>query len=352
MTTKTKTVNLYDVLPLHKPSGSRNKEKNEIITRHDEMNGKVANAYDALHAFGLRQSTISSQLSNLSPISNEFQKINEIRGKFLREYGYLPPSMINGVHLDQNTISLDNSDAIASIAQSPKILGSDVKSITDKFSFLCIPVECLNEKSYERENYYTREAIRNFIKWNSKNDFNVYVISPVEYYSLQNHVHNNTTEKPLYLGNHALNIGAALINIPMFRGILNSINKLDTRVSNLENESSIIKTSIQQMENTIISLQKQVDKQQKELVLQKMQIENQKKEMELFKEMSLRIIDPVLIAFDKNIDITSDEFEDTICFVGPCWGPDFSLEVSMALGASVVKNQRNTLTNSMQQLWN
>lgn len=353
-TEKKNGINLYDILPICKISRRITREKSEIIDEYNLLKSKIYNLQEALKVSGL-DLDYKVEILKKSQGSLKFtERINGLRKKFLVEFGYLPEDLKNSLVLTKSysgEMIKEEKDHLRALSSTSTITGADVKSITDKFAFITIPYECLNEKSFENETYSMKERIRKF-KNSFSEEFDIYVITPIEYYSLNNHVYNNAGEKQLYVGNHYQVFSSVLLNIPMFRGILNTISSINDRVNNLESQVEGIKNSISQMENTIKMLQKQVDKQQEQLILQKLEIKKQGEAMVKFEAMALRVIDPVMIAIKKGVDINTEEFDESICFIGPCWGPDFDENVSLALDLKIIKNQRNLLNKTVSELWN
>ncbi len=349
-------INLYDVLPIFKPSKATSNDKREDIAEFVALEKSIIDLENNLNEYFTTEKT--NQIVKEAVVAQRLvEKLIELRKDFLSKHNYLPDEMLHTVALNESNryhyssiLLKKQSDNITKISKSSKIMGSDVKNITDKFGFITIPLECLNEKSYENEEWYRKKEIVNFGK--NVSDYNVYVITPIEYYSLENHVYKNTKEKGIYAGNHGMIFTSVVINIPMFRSMLNTIANIKDGVDKLQTENINIKQSILQIDNTLKNLQRQVDIQQKQMIQQQLVIQQQTEALQRFEQMALRIIDPVMIAFDKNVDINSAEFDQTCCFVGPCWGPDFDEAVSLALDLKIIKNQRSSLTKSSSELWN
>lgn len=352
-TPKAKSINLYDVLPIFKPSKSTNNVKKEEIADYVELKNSLTSLESSLRTYFNKDTTVDliRKAMNANDVAS---KMFRMRNNFLSDHNYLPEPMQTQLGITDvrynSTILTEERDNLTKMSKSPKILGKDVKAIVDKFGFIAIPVECLNEKSYENEFWTTKKEITNFGK--NLDNYNVYVITPIEYYSLENHVYKNTEEKGIYAGNHTMVFTSVIINIPMFRSMLNTIAGINDGVNKLKTENSTIKQSLQQIDATLKNLQRLVDQQQTQLIQQQLKIKEQTESLQRFEQMALRVIDPVMIAFDKRIDINSDKFDTSCCFVGPCWGPDFDEAVSLALDLKIVKNQRSTLNKSSSELWN
>lgn len=354
-----KNINLYDILPIKTVNKTNNKRKDEIISEFIEIKKSLTDLESNLSIF-FDKKYIYEVFTSLQSKNNTIEKLHELRKSFLHEYNYLPTDMMGMIMIKETSgyweqrglnIISTYEDSLSKLSKSSIISGEDVKSITDSFGFVTIPVECLNEASYENESYQMKREITNFSK-NLENDYDIYVITPIEYYSLENHVYKNKNEKGIYAGQHSMIFTSVIINIPMFRSVLNTIADIDGDVNVLKKEVLVVKDSLSQVQTTLKNLQRQVDKQQKQLIQQRISIEKQAESMVKFESMVLRVIDPVMIAVKKGIDINSDEFDETACFIGPCWGPDFNEVVSMALDLKIIKNQRSKLTKSSNELWN
>lgn len=354
VTTKTKPgINLYDVLPLCPIKKSNNKEKSEIINQILGEKNDFISLNDHLGKY-FNNDVHNSVLNDANLNKEVIKKIDDSRRKFLDKFGYLPTQIQNSIEINKpyynHPFIVEKSDWLTDLSKTPKIKGSDVKEIVDKFNFIAIPFECLNEKSFENETYSMRQSIRNFNN-KLKGDYDVYVITPIEYYSLEKHVKKNTEEKSIYAGQHSMVFTSIIINVPMFRTILNSMADNTEDINSLRNENKQINKSLEQINTSLLNLQRQVDKQQTQLIQQQIQLKDQEMKQERFQEMMLRIIDPVMIAFKIGVDINSDEFDDELCYVGPCWGPDFDEKVSLALDIKVYENQRKKLEKISDEIW-
>lgn len=356
---KSSGINLCDILPLKKISKSNSKEKEELISNFNQSKESFKDLEINMKKF-FDNKRVYSLLSEIQDEKGIIEKLDKMRKEFLYKYNYLPADMMNSNELKLDTYSYGNSqifkekeDLLTKISKTSIISGSDVKAITDKFGFITIPYNCLNEDSFKNESYSKKNEISSFIK--NEEYFDIYVITPVEYYSVENHVYKNTEEKEIYAGQHSMIFASVTINIPMFRSILNTVANISDDVNSLKTETSVIKSSLAQMQTTLQNLQRQVEKQQAQMIQQQIQINEQEqsiKSMQRFQEMILRVIDPIMIAVKKGVNINSDEFDEEACFVGPCWGPDFDEKVSMALDLKIIKNQRTSLTKTSAELWN
>ena len=346
-----KGINLYDIIPIQTINKRVNKEKEEKISEFVKIKSSILDLKTQLNSF-FNTTEIYEVLKKADEKNRTLTKLYNLRKEFLIKYNYLPTEMENTTELDPSSYSsnvlVDKKDILTKLSNSSVISGSDVKSITDKFGFVTIPYECLNEKSFEKESWDIRSEIKNFVN-GLKDTFDIYVITPIEYYSLENHVYQNTKEKQIYSGQHSTVFTSVIINIPMFRSILNTVSDLGDSVDTIKGEISGIKTSLVQIQTTLQNIQRQVDRQQRQLVEQQQKAEEERVK---FEAMVLRMIDPVMIAVKKDIDINSDEFDEACCFVGPCWGPDFDERLSMALDLKIIKNQRSKLTKTANELWN
>jgi len=351
--TKVSGINLCDVLPLQSVSKAKSKEKEMLIQEFLELKLNLVNLEQNLRNFFSKEQT-SQTLKSAEEKKDIINQLNAIRIKFLIEFNYLPSEMLNTINLQyspyNDSIIRDVVDNLTRISNTSIISGQDVKTITDKFGFITIPYNCLNEKSFENESYQKKSEIKNFAQ--NSDLFDIYVITPVEYYSIENHVYKNTQELGIYAGQHSMIFASVTINIPMFRSVLNTVANIGDEVNILKAETTGIKNSLSQMQTTLQNLQRQVDKQQQMLIEQQIQIKQQAETMQRFEEMTLRVVDPIMIAVKKGVNINSDEFDKSNCFVGPCWGPDFDTKVAFALDLKVIKNQRTRLTNTSAELWN
>jgi predicted nucleic acid-binding Zn-ribbon protein len=346
-------INLCDVLPLQTVSKAKSKEKETLIQEFLELKTSLISLEQNLKNFFSKEETAIT-LESAEKKKGIINKLNLLRIKFLSEFNYLPAEMLNTVGLKYDSfekeIVKDVKDNLTKISNSSIISGQDVKAITDKFGFITIPYNCLNEKSFENETYQKKSEIKNFVK--NSELFDIYVITPIEYYSIENHVYKNTQELGIYAGQHSMIFASVTINIPMFRSVLNTVANIGDEVNVLKSETTGIKNSLSQMQTTLQNLQRQVDRQQSQIIEQQLVAKQQAAALQRFEEMALRVVDPIMIAVKKGVDINSSEFDNSACFIGPCWGPDFDMNVALALDLKVIKNQRTKLTKTSAELWN
>lgn len=340
------SINLLDVIPVFKPKEKFGKEEQMEIQNFIDKKNEIEKLIQLTKTYLGNSSVyeVATKLNN-SKVINDFYSLRE---KFLLKNSILPEEIKKGIKLSNYAIWETRTDFISKLSESPKILGSDVKKIADDFGFCVMPFNCLNKASYEKEQYAKKIQIEKFgegLESAGDDVVDIYVISPIEYYSINNHIKNNRTELPIYAGKHASVFASINISLPLFRNILNNIDSLQ-KTTNQNFES--INISINQMQKNISELQKQINKQAEEQIRQN--LEMKKVQLEIQRSYELRALDPIMIAIPSSVSINDDAFDNTKCFIGPCWGPDFSPELAFALNLKIVKNQRKEIEEK-SKIW-
>lgn len=363
VTLEKKGINLLDILPLMKKNSIKQDKKATLVKEYLDTIQRIKD-FEVSLAVNLDKSLIKTTLGfavndKVNGAEPLIERLKNIRLEILSTYGSIPKEVEeyklynfaeNNSFFRKDTQTWDSKYNLSVLNMAPIISGKDVKDIVDKFGFVAMPASCLHEDAYNLAEWPKRKQIDRFKSF--KDSFEVYVIAPLEYYSLENHVRKNTDESPVYSGVHEQTFNAITITLPMFRTMDTQITTLTKDSQMMATNLRVIQTGLNQMRTSINRLQEQFDKQQKAQMLQALKLEEQKRELEAMERSRIRSMDPLMIAFKKGTDINSEEFNELPCFVGPCWGPDFSELVATALDLKVIKNQRSLLTKTATELWN
>lgn len=353
----TKKINLYDILPISKKTAGRKVVDKETI---DKIQKQID---DATTVFNLYKSNDVS----FNPDSDLNKKLivnaNGLRKDyFVRNY-QLPKEIENSItqFMTSNewvggkyeTIfkARYKSDEFTKLSYTPVIEVGKIKKLAMDLDMIVVPFEYLDSQSYASETYKTRNSIKSFAEA-LHTSFELYVLCPINHYSLSNHAKSENPNKQIFAGKHSMIFTSVLMNIPMFRSILNDLSELRDNVDVLKGTISNVKKNMEMMQLQINNLQKQVDQQKEQMlkqqIAQEAQIQSLSKKLS---EMEFRVTDPVLFALPKNIDI-NDFNHDSMCgFVGPVWGPDFDGVALYNLDMEIIKNQRNLLNNTIDKVW-
>lgn len=241
--------------------------------------------------------------------------------------------------LPNELITADRKDALSLAARSPKIELSHVRDVADKLGFIVTPFAYLDKKSYQGEVLEIREAIKGFDS-NLSPYFNIYVLTPVVYYSVENHIKSDA-DLPIYASPACSQAFMAIdISIPVFRTLSQNIDQIRDRTNQLAVGLNKANQEIQNLARRVTELQVQVEKQRREAVLQELRLKKMKEEMAAIQaQRDFLRYEPMMLAIPKNSSINGD----TRAIVGPCWGPDFEDIVLTSLGFTQVPGQREAL---------
>lgn len=338
-TIKFKNINFYDIINLTKPKSTAQKDTiekiekiyNNIMVLKNILSENHGNLeYDTKFFNEYYEKIYSKQYDDIRKkmLFSDGVLINTFKQKYIKERYYDRWGMMQ--------------DDIGDVSEHPCILGKNVKDIVEKFMFVLMPWSCADPSIRELQGT-PNKAIDDFVKECTVVGYNVYVISPIGFYSLRKHLDKNTENLGIYAGHHTILVNSITINIPIFRNIETRINKVEDEIKQMRSTMSqfqIQLTSMQNQMHELLQRQLQQEIQFNAKIREQTALYNQlKQEVEVIK----CLLDPILIAVPEGIDVNSTEFNDTICKVGPCWGPDFTEAVSMCLGLNVITGQRKML---------
>lgn len=230
-------------------------------------------------------------------------------------------------------------DPLTIAAQSPTVSLADARKIADKLSYLIMPFEYLDERSYQQERRPTFEAIKGFADdleaW-----FDIYVLAPIPYYLVQKHVRAKT-DRSLYAGKAvAQAFMAVTMSIPMFRAILGDVEDLRKRMDRLDARVTNAEAELKNLARRIDDLQAQAERQHAEAIMAQQHTVAIQRQLETLRARTAFIAyDPMMLAIPKGTNLQADG----TAIIGPCWGPDFEDIVVTALGLHKIEGQRKLL---------
>ena len=352
--------NLYDVLPLEKsPTGKKKEDKSDIAFIEEQL----VLSQNLFKLFKDNNLTSDFVVNNDAILTALKVSINDRRKSFFLRNGILPTVLkqnLNGFEIPWRSYSNDTEetlapkytdDIITKLSQTPTIKLGGIKSVADSLDMIIFPFDYIDRNSFAKEDYTLQRKIDRFND-SLKSDYDMVVLAPINHYSLTNHAKSENADREIYAGKHSMVFTSVLMNIPMFRSILNDLGELRDNVESLSGTISNVEKNMEMMQKQITSLQKQLD-QQKERQL-KAEIAHQEAISSMsakLSEMAFRVTDPVLFAIPKGTDINDMDNDDTLCFVGPVWGPDFDGVALFKLDMEIIKNQRNNLNKSIEKIW-
>lgn len=219
-------VNLLDILPLMDIKQGKSADETKRVT---EFNNLVNRTQNFINEY-LEYFDANRMPNELEEKFKYSEKINKSRLDFLQKYSYLPKDMLTRPYfrVDPYTSKkymlklVFEDDIISKLASSKVISGSDVYDIVNKFEFIAIPYELFDQNTLnsEPDNYSLKNKINRFNRL--KDIMNVYVICPVQYYSLQNHIEHSTITD-IYTGKHSNTFASVSMNIPIFKGVIDMV---------------------------------------------------------------------------------------------------------------------------------
>jgi hypothetical protein len=352
--------NLYDILPLEKPpTGKKVQDKADVAFIESQI--RLVQDLFKLYQDNNMQSDFNDETRKI--VSKLVENINNKRNDFFIRNGILPLNLKQNLYSFEilwqgyNSKELDTlepkytDDILTKLSQTPTIKLNGIKNMADSLDMIIFPFDYIDRNSFADEDYTLQRRIDRFND-SLKSDYDMVVLAPINHYSLTNHAKSENADREIYAGKHSMVFTSVLMNIPMFRSILNDLGELRDNVESLSGTISNVEKNMEMMQKQITSLQKQLD-QQKERQL-KAEIAHQESISSMsakLSEMAFRVTDPVLFAIPKGTDINDMNSDDALCFVGPVWGPDFDGVALFQLDMEIIKNQRNNLNKSIEKVW-
>ena len=356
----TKSFNLYDVLPLEKSSVGRKKEDKQDVAYVKAQLDHAQDIFSVYEANGL-----SDEFDTTSKLMKKLvANANAKRTDYFLRNNKLPDTMQNsisgfeipwrgyGSHDKPNVLRTNGrEDSLTKLSKTPTIKVGNIKKLADSLDMIIFPFDYIDSKSYADESYSVRQSLNKFVG-DLKTDFDLVVLAPLNHYSLTKHAKAEDADKGIYAGKHSIVFTSVLMNIPMFRSIINDLSDLRDNVDSLSGTISNVEKNMQMMQNQILNLQKQMEQQKEQLLQQQIQHNNEMKAVSArLSEMQFQVTDPVIFAIPKGTDINDMNSDEALGYVGPVWGPDFDGIALFQLDMEIIKNQRNTLNKTIEKIW-
>lgn len=330
-----KSINFSDIIPLVTPNVDGEEEKikevKQYVTELTQLES-IATKYNG---------------ESFSNIRNKFYeeiyatRCDNIRKEIIMEKGALPKELeerMFGNRYSSSKYYQKSPDNLTKVSKDPCVFGSSIKEIVNKFNFVLMPWDYVDYSSVEALPGYEYKVVGSFKERCVKAGYTIYIISPIGFYNLKNHV-NSDKNHSIYAGMNTVLVNSLLLNIPMFRDITKRLTKIENDVNNINNTMNQMQTQIKSLQNQMHDVLRTQLLQSAEIAGLNTKVSNLAQELHVIKCM----LDPIMIAVPSKIDVNSPEFDAAVCKVGPCWGPDFSEAVSIALGLSILKGQREML---------
>lgn len=221
--------------------------------------------------------------------------------------------------------------------EAPKITTSSIRSISKIAEMVVIPFEYLNELSFRNEGFSLKRKIDNFKESCKKRNLDVYVVTPITNLSVQNMI-DSYNSKQIITNSYSRYFDMLELMFPVLLMMNNNIKQLGFKVEELTTRVNDLSDEMKSVAASLVQVQKQISRieiETKEKI--KREIESlEKRQLETF----YLPMDPMMVAFPKNTDITQD---NAIGFIGPCWGPDFDPSMEALVKNHYIPNQRTKL---------
>lgn len=324
--TNKKSYNLYDLIPM-KLDKLEQIDKGCVVETKYEHNNDFSDLKNKFQAIVEILNDMKEKYGVEDNANGFVEKILDTYNKKREDYFManldLPMEAI--FKIDTKTHK-EEEDLITYSIFSPKAKIANIKKIAEALGFLIMPYDIHNKKSYQNESPEIQKAIKKFEKLNKYCD--LYVVSPLIYWDIKSHIEATDPNFEMYVSKKVKTIvNSVEIQLPVLREFNIKLKNHEERLSYIEQDMKNILNSINEIENKLEKIQNEISEVWKEMFKQKLEIEYAQiiansavKKAENAIEMSLKTIDPMLIAVKKGSKLSDDEK----AIIGPIWGPDFS----------------------------
>jgi hypothetical protein len=212
-------------------------------------------------------------------------------------------------------------DSLSYLSALPKSNMENILNVAENLDMVVSPLEYIDTKNMFN-GYNIQElnkSLENFKKSLSEvygeNSYNLYMISPVDYYSVWEHIKSNTNLE-MFTPSSMLNIFQTLnLMIPAQMNLYQISKNNSDNISIISENINMMNKNVQNMADKISLIEKRINVIEKEQERQKL-IELQKIEEERQKAFRL---DPVIFAIDKGHSIFD---KNVVAILGLGWGED------------------------------
>lgn len=226
-------------------------------------------------------------------------------------------------------------EPLTRFARSPRVMVSDMRSLADAFGFVILPWEYFTRG--DKATSAMSESIDEFVDEAEVDDrFIPYVLCPVTYYSLEQHV-KASDDLPIYPGPFGQAFMGINMSIPMFRQLARRVGDLESSSRKTDVRLDSVETELKNLARRLGEIQRAEERRQREAVAAR---EVAAIAARVAAVQRFIPYDPMLLAIPSDKDIHSD----TVAVVGPCWGPDFDDIVAVARGYKRIPGQRKMIS--------
>lgn len=238
---------------------------------------------------------------------------------------------------------INHVDKIGEIAKNcPTTTLKLIKNIADLFNFVIIPIDFMHELAYKCDRNNSKEKIIraiNLFDGIYGNDDKNYILCPIKYLDLIKASKSNKDFNVYFGGNLKQYEMMIRLNLPVFRTIFNSLEKLEDSNNVIKQQIEETKKNVTMMQNNINQISMDVNKKIADLEasakMQNAKSSSMEDRIASLEEWRIACLtDPMIFKCE---DITND---NSSCKIGFAWGPEFEQTIIDEYGI-----QMNNCTN-------
>jgi len=350
--------NLYDLVPVDFGNLQKVVEEDvieaEIVNEDNpftDLKEKISSLSriggDLEHKYKIIDSHFDSFIINIA------KTYNKIREEYFEKNYELPKEALTKLNVKNFE---DEEDLLTFATVAPRSNLGAIKKLAEALGFMIMPWEYHNKRSYEKESQELKNSIKEFEKL--ENYMDLYVVSPINYWNIKAHISAEDPNKEIWYSSKIKDVVSAVeIQLPVLREFNGRITNLEGRVDSLDKDMSNAYTAINKIEKTLNNVVDDIARVWEEVVNMKKDISeardaqrtadnaaslarSAKATASRAMSMSMRAVDPLLIAVPKGANLKDDNVK---AIVGPVWGPDFEWLVLAAENIEPRIGQRKLL---------
>lgn len=303
----------------------------------------------------------STKRSELSSIITELtEKFNEklrVKDKDVNYLEFKPVEVIRSIDYSSYGTSFSKYKNDSKVLSSFR---TDVKGILDvaeKLGLLVIPSQYVKYELVQKETIYLEDrgrcnlhhAYNNFIKQSEKNNLNVWLVCPIQYYDIERHAKDLSYE---FFIPSAISQAFTSIKIilPMLIGMIDQIESLKNKVDNISVQLESMKCTLKAQQQQIDRLEAELVKERQRRVEEAIRVrELEAKVAEQRAQIQWSTFDPLQIAIPSSVkDINS---YDGNAVLGVAWGPEIDDVLVDLLGMSRQETRKDFVTKQFARFY-
>lgn len=293
----------------------------------------------------------------LSNLTEKFNSRLQEKSKGINYLDFKHTPIIEGIQYSRYGQTFKQFDKSDKILTSFRVDNKDVLSVAETLGLVIIPHQYVNDEMVKKDTVYVDEGIgtcrvhsayKNFINESEKQNLNVWLICPIQYYDIERHARDLSFESfiPRAISQAFTSIK---IILPMLVGMIEQIESLKNQVDN-------INVQLDHMKSTLKAQQQQIERLENELVIERQRraaetqrINELEAQVKRQAEIQWSVFDPLQIAVPDHVkDINT--YEGNVA-LGVAWGPEIDDALIQLLGLTRKETRSNFVSKQFRKFY-